>query len=63
MVQRALERWCVMGRPREHDDKIGDIMRLVSLGYTERQIALELGLGKSSVNRLKKGKHKCPMKI
>lgn len=43
-----------MTRPREHDNKIEEILRLVSIGMPERQICKMMGVGKGTVYRCKK---------
>lgn len=47
-----------MARPREHDDKVIEILRLLDLGWTVRQIAVAVGCGKSTVGNIKKGVRK-----
>lgn len=43
-----------MSRPREHDDKTKEIIRLLSLGWPERQICEKMGVGKGTIYRVKK---------
>lgn len=43
------------GRPREHDDKIEEVLALLKRGWTVRAVALSMGLSKSTVGRMKKG--------
>lgn len=46
-----------MGRKPENNDKIPEILRLLSLGKTEREICHSLEVSKGTVYRAKKGKN------
>lgn len=43
------------GRPRLHDEKIPEIIRLINLHWSEREICEKMGVSKGTVNRIKKG--------
>lgn len=46
----------VRGRPRKHDDKAQEVLRLIYEGWSERQVAAMTGVSKSAVHRIVSGK-------
>ena len=44
----------VAGRPRKYDEKIEEILELLAGGLTEREVAKRVGVGKSTIHRMRK---------
>lgn len=42
-----------IGRPRKYDDLEQEVLRLLGLGWAVRRVAMELGMSKSAVGRVK----------
>lgn len=43
-----------MVRPREYEDRVEEVLALAGMGWSLREIAAELGMGKSTVHRILK---------